>query len=210
MGHAIINRKEHWETIYSNKKMEEVSWYQAVPRVSLDLFQKNNVSKDASILDVGGGDSFLVDHLLELGYENLTVLDISAKAVERAQKRLGKHAERVRWIVSDIVDFQPEKTFDVWHDRAVFHFLTETEEINKYQSLVNRSLNKNGLFFIGTFSIDGPTKCSGIGIQQYSEETIEATFGLELQARETFRQEHETPFNTTQEFLFGVFQKNKL
>lgn len=187
--------------------MEEVSWYQARPEVSLKLFQKYKVPYEAKILDVGGGDSFLVDYLLELGYKNLTVVDISEKAIERAKNRLGSRAEDIEWVVSDIVDFTTENSYDVWHDRAAFHFLTTTEEVDRYKGLVEKHVREQGYFFIGTFSEQGPTKCSGIEIQQYSQSQLTALFMDKFDKMECFAQRHQTPFDTIQEFLFCVLQK---
>ena len=149
-------KKEHWQDIYATKGMQEVSWFQKVPEISLDLIQKVAPNKDASIIDVGGGDGFLVDNLLELGYTNITVLDISENAINRAKQRLGNIDEKVKWVISDITNFLPEKKYDVWHDRAVFHFLTEQKDIAKYKTLVNKSIND--YFVLATFSDEGPNK----------------------------------------------------
>lgn len=201
-----FNRKNHWENIYSTKLLNEVSWYQPTPETSLSFIESAGLPKDASIIDIGGGDSFLVDNLIKQGYSNITVLDISAKAIERAQNRLGELAQKVTWIESDVNDFQPDNKFDFWHDRAAFHFLTDKIEINKYKLLLESSLNENGHAVIGTFSKSGPLKCSGIEITQYSELELKALFdGLEqIEQREV---EHGTPFQTTQDFIFCHFIK---
>ena len=143
----LINRKTHWENIYSTKNFNEVNWYQPVPETSLDFIKKLNLNKDANIIDIGGGDSFLVDNLLQLGYSNITVLDISEKAIDRAKERLGKEAKKVNWIVSDVNDFEPTDTYDLGHDRAAFHFLTGLKET---QHIVTE----------GHFKIRGGTKVS--------------------------------------------------
>ena len=145
-------RKKHWENIYQTKQLNEVSWYQPVPQTSLDLISKYVKSFDAKIIDIGGGDSFLVDHLIELGYTNISVLDISEAAIERAKIRLGENANKVSWIVSDISKFEPTEKYDFWHDRAAFHFLTNKVEIQSYVQLVQASINSNGILSIGTFS----------------------------------------------------------
>ena len=132
-----MSKKEHWDKIYSTKTLQEVSWYQPVPQISLELILSLKLSKDSPIIDVGGGDSFLVDSLIEEGYLDLTVLDISKVAIERAKNRLGKHAKKVNWIVADITNFYPERKYSVWHDRAVFHFLRNEQEINSYLSLIH-------------------------------------------------------------------------
>ena len=169
-----INRKNHWETVYETKNPGQVSWTQETPKVSLDLIHSFGLNKSAKIIDIGGGDSTLVDHLLKEGFQNITVLDISKKALEKAQERLGDIAKNVNWIVSDITTFVPETTFDVWHDRAAFHFLTTAEDIEKYVTTVTNAVT--GFLIMGTFSENGPTKCSGLEIKQYSEEKLITTF----------------------------------
>lgn len=163
---------------------------------------------DANIIDVGGGDSHFVDALLEKGYRNIYLLDISANAVERTKKRLGEKAENVSFIVSDITEFKPETKFDFWHDRAAFHFLTGEEKISKYVSLAEQSINKNGYLILGTFSNEGPKKCSGLEIKQYSEGSMSNRFEVGFNRIKCIREDHLTPFNTTQNFLFCSFQRN--
>ena len=165
-----IDRKNHWETVYETKNPDQVSWTQELPQTSLDFISSFELSKDASIIDVGGGDSKLVDYLLEKGFENITVLDISEKALEKVKNRLGSKAQKVNWIVSDITEFEPTTTYDVWHDRATFHFLTTNAQISKYMEIARKSVNQ--FMSIGTFSEKGPTKCSGLDIKQYTEQTL--------------------------------------
>src|ERR1041385_3623138 len=143
-------RQTHWENVYEKKQPDEVSWTQEKPATSLKLIYELQLRKDAGIIDVGGGDSKLVDYLLDEGYQDITVLDISAKALEKAKNRLQSKAERVNWIVSDVLDFQPEGTYDLWHDRAAFHFLTSPQEIKKYVDIVERAVSR--FLVIGTFS----------------------------------------------------------
>lgn len=202
-----FNRKKHWETIYDTKAVNEVSWYQPLPKTSLDFIQSNALSKDDAIIDIGGGDSFLVDHLLDLGYTNISVLDISENAIERAKKRLGNKAESVKWIVSDITLFNPTEKYAVWHDRAVFHFLTDASDIEKYQQITASAIADNGKMLIGTFSESGPKKCSGIEIKQYSANLLEETFKTNFKAVECFFENHTTPFDTIQNFVFCSFEK---
>lgn len=199
------NLKSHWENVYKTKTPQEVSWTQKTPTASLELIQSFSLSKKAKIIDVGGGDSNLVDHLLENGYENITVLDISAKAIERAKIRLGAKAEKVNWIVCDILDFKPNTTFDIWHDRAAFHFLTTNEQTSKYIDLVSRYVEN--YLVLGTFSKNGPQKCSGLEIKQYSEETLTNEFKNNFNKVACFTEDHMTPFKTTQNFLFCSFKK---
>lgn len=199
------SKKKHWETVYQTKSPSEVSWTQAIPKTSLDFIESLGVSKSAAIIDIGGGDSKLVDYLIATGYQNLTVLDISQNAINRARMRLGKDAEKVTWIVSDINDFVPIINYDVWHDRAAFHFLTENSQIENYQRLVNESVD--GFLIIGTFSENGPLKCSGLEIQQYSIESLEEQFAPKFEMIESKYEDHQTPFETIQNFVFGAFKK---
>jgi 2-polyprenyl-3-methyl-5-hydroxy-6-metoxy-1,4-benzoquinol methylase len=203
------DKKNHWESIYTSKQLNEVSWYQPTPTTSLDYVNTLKFPLDAAIIDVGGGDSFFIDHLIELGYTNLTVLDISETAIERAKKRLGEKASLVNWVVSDILDFKSESKFDFWHDRAVFHFITQEEEIKKYKGIALKHLAKNATIVIGTFSTNGPQKCSGIPIKQYTETSLNEVFSPELQLISTQHIEHTTPFDTIQQFVFCCFKKNE-
>ena len=202
-----MSRKEHWENIYSNKKMNEVSWFQQEPTTSLTLIQKNTQSKDDAIIDIGGGDGFLVDNLLEMGYTNITVLDISANAINKAKERLGINADKVKWIVSDITEFIPAEQYDIWHDRAVFHFLTQEKDIEYYKILVNENISDNRCLILATFAEDGPEKCSGLKVCKYSEKDMESSFSAAFKVIESFKYKHLTPFGTIQNFTFSVFRK---
>ena len=202
-----INRKNHWETVYETKQPNEVSWTQENPKTSIDFIRETNLGKSARIIDIGGGDSKLVDFLLEEGYENITVLDISSKALERAKKRLGKNAEKVSWIVSDITEFKPETGYDIWHDRATFHFLTTGEQIENYLEITKKWVS--GFLIIGTFSDQGPNKCSGLNIKQYSEGELEKQFSNCFKKLKCINEDHKTPFETKQNFTFCVFKKIK-
>jgi SAM-dependent methyltransferase len=199
------NKKNHWETVYETKKPEEVSWTQEKPVLSLDFIRLIGAPKSAKIIDIGGGDSKLVDFLIEEGYENISVLDISAKALERAKKRLGKNASKVNWLVSDITEFKPDTTYDIWHDRATFHFLTSEKDIETYRSIAQKWVTGN--LIIGTFSDNGPSKCSGLDIKQYSETTLENQFSEGFEKQKCLLTEHKTPFDTIQNFIFCSFKK---
>ncbi len=201
------DRKKHWETVYETKQPNEVSWTQENPKTSLDFIQATNLNKIAKIIDIGGGDSKLVDSLLEEGYENITVLDISEKALERAKKRLGKKSEKVNWIVSDITEFQPQTDYDIWHDRATFHFLTTPEQVEKYVQIIEKCVSD--FLIIGTFSDQGPKKCSGLDIKQYSENELENQFSDHFSKLKCITEDHVTPFETTQNFTFCIFEKIK-
>jgi 2-polyprenyl-3-methyl-5-hydroxy-6-metoxy-1,4-benzoquinol methylase len=200
------DHKQHWENVYTTRQANEVSWTQDIPITSLTFIQSFNVPKDAGIIDVGGGDSTLIDFLLEEGYSNLTVLDISDAALERAKQRFGERAANVKWIVCDVTEFSPTETYAVWHDRASFHFLTTPDQISKYLHTARQSVK--GYMVIGTFSENGPQRCSGLNIRQYSEDqlTDELTNGFEK--IKCITQDHITPFNTIQNFLFCSFKTN--
>ena len=198
-----MGQKAYWENIYTIKLPHEVSWTQEKPIHSLQLIENCGLDKTAKVIDVGGGDSNLVDFLIEAGYENISVLDISEKAIERAKKRLGERAKNVTWIVSDVTDFKPDEMYDIWHDRAAFHFLTTPEQIEKYTSIVTHTKN----LIIGTFSDEGPLKCSGLEIRQYTAGEMEKTFGEHFELKEHFKDNHTTPFATEQNFLYCRFLK---
>ena len=198
-----FNAKSHWEDIYKRKMPNEVSWTQEIPQTSIDFIKSFDLPKNAEIIDVGGGESKFVDYLLSKGYENITVLDISKNAIEKAKKRIGVNSDKVKWVVSDINEFIPNNKFDFWHDRAVFHFLTNQESILKYSKMVS-SYARN--FVVGTFSTEGPKKCSGLDICQYDEISITKTFETpNFKKVESKRVNHETPFGTIQNFIFCSF-----
>ncbi|MHA8067350.1 class I SAM-dependent methyltransferase [Aquirufa sp. ROCK2-A2] len=200
------NIKEHWETIYQTKQPHEVSWTQDIPKASLDYIHQFNVPKTAKIIDIGGGDSKLVDCLLAEGYTHLSVLDISESAILRAKERLGEDAHKVTWIVSDILDFHPTSTYDVWHDRAAFHFQTETDKIDQYLEIVKNAVD--GMVIIGTFSPDGPQKCSGLDIKQYDEDGMKEKFQQSnFKNLACKREDHITPNGAIQNFVFCSFLK---
>ncbi len=203
-----MNTKEHWENIFSTKRFNEVSWYQEDPKTSIDLILSTKFDKNASVIDVGGGDSRLVDKLLDLGFGNITVLDISLKALERAKNRLGDKSKGVKWIVSDIREFRTNERYDIWHDRAALHFLTEEEDIDKYVRLVKRLLKPEGYLIVSMFSENGPKRCSGLDIKQYSEDSMKKLFS-DFEHIKSFEEEHLTPSGNSQIFVYGVFRKNR-
>jgi 2-polyprenyl-3-methyl-5-hydroxy-6-metoxy-1,4-benzoquinol methylase len=165
---------------------------------------------DAAIIDIGGGDSFLADHLLSLGYSNISVLDISEKAILRAQSRLGPASKKINWIVADVLEFEPSELYDVWHDRAAFHFFTQPHDIDQYLEIAHKALNPGGNIILGTFSDKGPTKCSGIEIMQYSRATMTNKLTPFFSINTCFTVNHKTPFDTIQNFTFGSFKKYEL
>lgn len=199
--------KQHWENVFATKQETEVSWFQQYPKTSVAFLELFNLPLTAKIIDVGGGDSHFIDALIEKGYQNIFLLDISVNAIERAKKRLGEKAKHVTFIVSDITDFKPQVKFDFWHDRAAFHFLTDEEKIYKYVSIAEDAIKQNGYLILGTFSNEGPKKCSGLEIKQYTETSMSARFEVAFNRIKCIRENHTTPFNTTQNFLFCSFQK---
>ena len=202
------NQKDHWENVFVTKAENEVSWFQAYPRTSVEFLELFDLPLDAYIIDMGGGDSHFVDVLIEKGFRNIYVLDISENALIRAKARLGEKAKLVHWIVSDVTDFKPEVRFDFWHDRAAFHFLTSEEKVNKYVQIAEAAINKGGYLILGTFSENGPTKCSGLEIRQYTEASMSNRFERNFDRIKCIREDHQTPFNTTQSFLFCSFRRH--
>tara|TARA_B110000091_G_scaffold214553_1_gene268997 strand:- start:4626 stop:5246 length:621 start_codon:yes stop_codon:yes gene_type:complete len=199
--------KAHWNTIYQNKKATKVSWFQEKPAISLTFIAELGLEKSVAIIDVGGGESLLVDFLLAEGYTNITVLDISEKAIAKAKERLGNQAHKVQWIVSDVLDFTPKNTFDVWHDRAAFHFITAKNDVAKYLRVSNDAMTTKGTIILGTFSKTGPKKCSGIPIAQYSERELTSLFTPLFTKQSVLHHAHQTPFKTSQDFIFCSFKK---
>lgn len=200
------NAKEHWENIYQTKKSDEVSWFQERPETSLNLISETNLDKDAKIIDIGAGASKLVDNLLTLGFRNITVLDVSSSALNIAKKRLGDRANNVKWVVSDLRKFETNDKYDIWHDRAVLHFLTEEEDISKYVEKVRQLLKPNSYLIVSAFSVNGPKKCSGLDIKQYSKDSMKKLF-RDFEHIKSFEEEHLTPWGASQIFIFSVFRK---
>ena len=197
-----MSKKEHWDKIYSTKTLQEVSWYQPVPKISLELILSLKLSKDSPIIDVGGGDSFLVDSLLNEGYTDLTVLDISKVAIERAKIRLAKNANKINWIVSDITNFSPKRKYSVWHDRAVFHFLRKEQDINFYLKSLNSGTAADGRLVLGTFAENGPVRCCALDVIRYSFNDLEKKIGDKFFIEKMINSIHQTPFKTEQSFNF--------
>ncbi|MBD0399957.1 class I SAM-dependent methyltransferase [Flammeovirga sp. EKP202] len=202
-----FDKKKHWEKIYETKPLEKVSWYQSTPETSLNFVERSFLAPDDKIIDIGGGDSLLVDHLLAKGFQDLTVLDISEKALVRAKERLGSKAEQIKWIATDVCQFKSDSQYAFWHDRAAFHFLTDPQDIENYKRVVSQSIKTDGVMLIATFSEQGPTKCSGIPIQQYSTESLANVFEDDFELVNTQIIDHTTPFDTVQNFVFCCFRK---
>ena len=203
--------KDHWNNIYATKATDAVSWYQNVPALSLDIIKSLPLEKSSPIIDIGGGASNLVDHLVKLGFSNLSVLDISESALSLSQKRLGDAGNSVHWIASDItqVHFKP-KRFKLWHDRAVFHFLTKAEDRQAYIEHLNQALDTDGYALIATFSLDGPGKCSGLEIVRYSPKSLSETLGSSFELVKSISENHQTPGGNQQAFVYCLFKKRNI
>lgn len=199
-----MNSQEHWESVYRQKAADEVSWYRAHLETSLGFMERAAAgNRSAAIADIGGGASTLVDDLVERGYGDITVLDISQRALSVARTRLGKRAERVRWVCADVTDFAlAPRSVDVWHDRAVFHFLTDAEKRRDYVRAVLHALRPGGHVIVSTFGPEGPLRCSGLETVRYDAEHLHAEFGSRFALVESAEELHETPFGTRQQFLY--------
>jgi 2-polyprenyl-3-methyl-5-hydroxy-6-metoxy-1,4-benzoquinol methylase len=198
-----VDAKTHWEKVYTTKEPEAVSWYRAHLETSLALIERAAHSRSPSIIDIGAGESTLVDDLLARGYENITVLDVSQTALDVTKKRLGVLAEQIKWIVADITQAQLEPfAYDVWHDRAVFHFLTSIEQRAAYVRKVMKAVKPGGHVIVSTFGPEGPTKCSGLEVMRYDAESLHNEFGVRFRLVESSKELHKTPFGTTQQFLY--------
>lgn len=198
-----MNKKSHWENVYQTKEVDQVSWYRDHLDNSLQMILNTKVSKDAAVIDVGGGSSTLIDDLLEHSFADVSVLDISAAALEKSKERLGQKAQQIEWIEADITEVTlPENHYDVWHDRAVFHFLTDENDRRKYVELVKKSLKVGGHIIVASFGLNGPQKCSGLDVVQYSPDSMHDEFGKSFELVKSISEKHETPFKTTQEFVY--------
>jgi len=200
-------RQTHWENVYGTKGEKEVSWFQDSPTISLDLIDATGVAKGASILDIGGGASRLVDALLEQGFESLTVLDLSEKALATTRARLGRKAANVRWIVADVTKWKPAETHDVWHDRAAFHFLMEPHDRAAYAERLREAVRLGGHVIIGTFAPDGPERCSGLPVMRHDAVSLGQMLGRSFELMESRRHDHQTPMGGIQRFQFSRFRR---
>ena len=200
-----MEKKKHWENIYKTKNIDGVSWYQETPYESIELIKKFSTTDSDMIIDIGCGKSFLADNLLKLNYKNITLVDISLNALKEVKDRLNNKS--LNFIETDVLNLKLERTFDIWHDRAVFHFITNKKSIEKYISLCNEYIGEGGKLIIGTFAEDGPLKCSGLEIKRYSVENLKELFKENFEFIEGFKKLHSTPFGTRQSFTFCVFRK---
>ena len=204
---SVTDRTDHWQKVYLSKGEQEVSWSQMDPEPSLSLIEKFAASPQASIVDVGGGASRLVDALCARGYENLTVLDLSAAALETAKQRLGPATARVNWITADATQWQPAQAFDLWHDRAAFHFLVEARDREAYLDRLRRCVKADGYAIIATFALDGPEKCSGLPVQRYDPASLAEMLGDAFELIADLPHRHVTPWGAVQSFQFSVLRR---
>jgi 2-polyprenyl-3-methyl-5-hydroxy-6-metoxy-1,4-benzoquinol methylase len=203
-----MNAKSHWQHVYETKIPTEVSWYQEHAKASLQFIQKTAVRRTDHLIDVGGGASTLVDDLITAGFQRITVLDISATALTLARKRLGTHGASINWMEADITEIDlPHQAYDVWHDRAVFHFLTRAEDRKRYIKTVRQAVRTGGHVIIATFAPDGPDRCSGLEVVRYSPESLHSEFGKNFELVDSSRETHHTPFGTEQKFIYCYCRK---
>src|SRR6202158_52352 len=204
-----LSRQNHWEKVYTTKGESEVSWFQETPAPSLELIELVGAIQNSAIIDIGGGASRLVDNLVSRGYEDLTVLDLSGAALASARSRIGDKANRVTWITADVTAWEPSRTYDVWHDRAAFHFLTEPNDQAAYVARLRRALRLGGHAIIATFAPDGPERCSGLMVSRYDANALAATLGEGFGLIDTLRHDHTTPWGAVQKFQFSTFRREQ-
>lgn len=204
---AGSDQQAHWQHVYVTKAATDVSWYQETPAPSLELIERVCASPLSGIIDIGGGASVLVDHLLSAGYRDLTVLDLSAASLAAARVRLGKQADRVEWVVGDVTTWRPERSYDLWHDRATFHFLVDEKDQAAYVERLRLALGKGGHAIIGTFAPDGPEKCSGLPVRRHDAASLGAVLGQGFELVDSLRHDHVTPWGATQRFQFSTFRR---
>lgn len=202
-----MEKAKYWDEIYQKKDELHQSWFQEKPEKSLEMIDELNLDRTSKIIDIGGGESRLVDYLLERGFTNISLLDISGEALEKAKTRLGLKASGVKYITSDVTLFETKEKFDLWHDRATFHFLTSLEDVEKYLEIAFKALNPGGSLIISTFSKTGPDKCSGLSISKYSQDDLKKLFGKFFQNTKCFESTHTTPWGSTQDFTYCGFKK---
>ncbi len=205
---TTTDRKQHWEQVYETRSPQEVSWFQSYPKLSLDFILKSNIDKNQRLIDIGGGASILVDHLIEKGFNEVSVLDISEKALQHSKERLKEKAKQITWYVEDILNFTAPHKFDLWHDRAVFHFLTDEQDRKQYIKILKENLNYQGYIIIATFGRHGLKQCSNLPVQQHDEQSILNEFGQEFTLLETVDEIHFTPKNIQQQFTYFHLQLN--
>jgi SAM-dependent methyltransferase len=202
-----VSRKTHWEGVYNTKGAREVSWFQENPTPSLELIALAGLSTDAAIIDIGGGASRLVDALVHRKVGKITVLDLSAAALDAARERLGDRGVDVKWLVADVTTWEPSRTYDLWHDRAAFHFLTDASDRSAYVGRLKKAVRAGGHVVIGTFAPDGPERCSGLPVMRHDAGTLGAILGAEFSLLDSRRHDHTTPWGAVQRFQFSTFRR---
>lgn len=202
-----FDRQAHWQNVYKEKGEYQVSWFRERPAISLELIEALGAKPNSAIIDIGGGASRLVDSLIEKGYRDLTVLDLSESAVSIAKARLGKNAAAVRWIVADVTHWEPPRSYNLWHDRAAFHFLTEASDRSAYIDRLTKAVTRGGHAIIGTFAMDGPERCSGLPVVRYDGTRLSAALAPSFELLDTRRDDHETPWGAIQHFQFSLFRR---
>jgi len=200
-------RQDHWNAAYASKGATGVRWFEERPQISLDLIHLTGASTSTSLIDVGGGASRLVDALIEEGWRSLAVLDLSAEAITAARERLGTRAVLVEWIVADATKWKPQRTYDIWHDRAAFHFLTEPADRAAYIAAMKAAIGPGGHAIVATFAPDGPERCSGLPVVRYDLDTLAAELGPSFKPVKHLRHSHVTPWNSIQKFQFSLFKR---
>jgi SAM-dependent methyltransferase len=204
-----VSRQRHWENVYATKGESEVSWFQETPALSLELIRLVGAIQNSGIVDIGAGASRLADGLVSQGFEDVTVLDLSTAALASARSRIGDKANRVTWIAADVTTWEPSRTYDVWHDRAAFHFLTDPKDQAAYMARLRRALRPGGHAVIGTFALDGPERCSGLVVSRHDAASLAATLGSGFELIDSRRHEHITPWGTPQRFQFSTFRREQ-
>jgi ubiquinone/menaquinone biosynthesis C-methylase UbiE len=204
-----VSRRDHWENVYATKGENEVSWFQENPTLSLELITLAGATPGSAIIDIGGGASRLVDALVERGFQAITVLDISEAPLAAAKARLGNRANQVEWVVADVTKWEPQQLYDLWHDRAAFHFLTDKHDRSAYVARLTKAVKPGGYAIIATFAPDGPERCSGLPVVRYDAESLGRALGCAFELVETCRHEHLTPAGSEQRFQFSTFRRRR-
>jgi hypothetical protein len=202
-----IERQTHWNEVYATKSADKVSWFQPRAEMSMRLIEAAGATKDSAIIDIGGGSSVLIDHLLDAGFVDVTALDISARALIGSKDRLGARAGNVHWIINDVLAWSPARAYDVWHDRAVFHFLTSERDRTAYRATLLKGLRLRGALILGTFAQDGPERCSGLRVHRWSADALAAELGAKFRLIESLREDHRTPGGAVQPFTWARFER---
>ena len=203
----MFDRIAHWEGVYATKAENEVSWFQQDPAISIEMIKQTMATRDSAIIDIGGGASRLVDALLNDGYRAISVLDLSAAALELAKRRIGPASTQVEWIVADVTTWKPARQYGVWHDRAAFHFLNDLDDRQAYLTCLRSATAPGAQVIIGTFALDGPEKCSGLPVQRYDSSSLADELGSSFELAETRSENHKTPWNSSQAFQFSRFRR---